>query len=235
MCPSCNSLVDQIDNWPKAEASAFNLHRGVLIILSDKFSKVAFVTAYYLVLGAALVVMSIVGVDGTATSAVVLVCVLAPFVIGRINQFEWGGLKVQLREVQAAISTELADTRASVEQEVSAVRTSVEREAISVRASVDQTLEALASRTHDYLLPQALEVSDAVIQKLRDDPPDMSDEDIETALLSIDARKRIPAYVYLQVDPRIRHARALGQCMFLEQFEASKPRSTDELGWVSAS
>ena len=173
---------------------------------------------YYLVTLGALLLVPVLKLEITSTALVLILLVLAPFLFRRLASFEYGGVKLELRDLEDRVSNQIATSGAQVREDIEAVRESLE-----------DRLAEFSRVSADYLRPQPLEISDAKIQQMREDPPTLSKNDLRTALASLNPNLRIPAYVQLASFPDHGFIEAVANCFLLEQFEAATHKETRPL------
>jgi hypothetical protein len=179
-----------------------------------RHKSLATVAAYYSTLIVALLLSRwLLGNIGVGTLIILLVLV-APFIAGRLSTIEYGGLKVELRELKV----EVKEARSQLTQEVS-----------EVREEVNKRLAQLESQARNYLATRdQLPVADAMIAEMRN-TIDLSKEELKAGLDTLDAGRRIPSYVQLQVQPDQQFIPLLAPCYWLEQYYANTTGDTKPL------
>src|SRR5690349_11500852 len=93
--------------------------------LSDTQKRILLAVVYYLAVVAALVINHWFSFKVGASSIIILVALIAPLIVGRLSSFEYGGVKVQLRELhqevtvaKEQISRDVSDARAEINSKI---------------------------------------------------------------------------------------------------------------------
>jgi hypothetical protein len=183
--------------------------------LSRSQVRAAKIGGYYVVPIGAIFLVPLMRIEFSITALILILLVVAPFLIDRLSSFEYGGVKVELRDLEDRVSKRIDDSGIRVRGEIEAVRDSLE-----------EKLADFSRVSADYLRPQPLEISDAKIEELRNDPPTLSKSDLSTALATLNPNLRIPAYIQLQCFPDYGFADEVANCFLIEQFEAATHKET---------
>jgi tetratricopeptide (TPR) repeat protein len=159
-------------------------------------------------------------------------------------------------ELRQAIASPLAAVRAGAVQELALIQRGTgagmalaaqlaleelaQDDSRSVAAAATAALAANASSvppapprpelalSREYLRPQPLALSDQRAEEMRR-TINLSAEDVEAGLASIDPNMRVPAYIQLQVRPDSRYFAQLINCFWLESYLASSQKETRPL------
>jgi hypothetical protein len=190
--------------------SSQNLHVGRLGRLPKR---VLVAAAYYAAVIVALLLSHWAIFKFEASSLIILIAIIAPFIVDRLSSIEYGGVKVQLNELKH----EFRGTTDKIAHEVS-----------KTRDELNSKLEQLARQSREYLLPQSLELADAKASEIRD-KVNIGPEEVELLLASTDPNQRIIAYFQIQNRPEPRHLESLAECFFIEGFLATKQKETRPL------
>jgi hypothetical protein len=122
---------------------------------------------------------------------VLAVLLLVPLLLPRLTKLEYGGLKIEMQKLR----DEVVDTKHEVRRDVFEAREQYRH--------LNDRLAKFVEKPADYLKPQSLSISDEKAQKIRESI-NLSDEEIEIGLTSLDPNLRVSAYIELQVRPRVR-------------------------------
>jgi hypothetical protein len=186
----------------------------------EYLKKNGWILGYYPLVLLALVVQRRLSIAPTVGTILLILLFVIPFVLPRLSSFEYGGLKVEMRDLR----NEVRETKHDVRREVSEVRQGYE--------ALNAQLNELLARSRDYLRPQPLRVSDEKIQQMRDDmhrSSPLSEKDVLEGLNNPDASVRVATYLELQVRPTANVASTLIDCFWWEQLEARKSGDTRPL------
>jgi hypothetical protein len=186
----------------------------------DYLKKHGWIFFYYSLILAVLLVQRGLSIELNVSTVLLIVLFAIPFLLPRLSSLEYGGLKVEMRDLK----DEVRETKQNVTREVSEVRQDYKH--------LSAQLNELIPRSRDYLQPQPLRVSRKKIEAIRNDlrrSAPLSDEDLLEGLRSPDANARIAAYLELQVRPRANIATYLIDCFWLEQLEARRTNETRPL------
>ena len=184
--------------------------------MKNMIKRIWWIPVFYLLILAAVWARKEYGLEVDTPSLLLILLVLLPLILPRLASLEYGGMKVELRELR----NEVVETKQEVKKEVSDVREAYRQ--------MSDRLAAMAERSADYLKPQPLSVSDQKATELRE-TINLSDEDVEAGLWSLDPNLRIPAYIELQVRPRRRLFAVLLDAVWLEQIHARRRLETRPL------
>jgi hypothetical protein len=172
------------------------------------------VPLFYVIITLVLVVQGKFHFEFKQGSVFLVVLLLLPLLIPRLTKLEYGGLKIEMQKLR----NEVVDTKHEVRKEVAEVRDQYR--------NLSDRLARFAEKSADYLKPQqSLSISDEKADELRKSI-NLSDEEIDIGLQSLDANLRVPAYIELQVRPRPRFLSELLDCFWLEQFYARRYNQT---------
>jgi hypothetical protein len=174
------------------------------------------ILAFYGVVIAVIVIQERIKVTVDQNTIILLVIFLLPFAFSRLSSLEYGGFKLELRELR----NEVVETKQEVRREFSEVREGYR--------NLSDRLAQLAERSADYLKPQPLQLSDEKAEQMRR-TINLPDEEIELGLHSLDPNLRIPAYIELQVRPRKRFFHQILDSFWLEQLLARRQKETRPL------
>ena len=180
----------------------------------------SWILGYYPLVLLALVIQDRLSIAPTIGTILLILLFVIPFILPRLSSFEYGGLKVEMRDLR----DEVRETKEDVRREVSEVRQGYE--------VLNAQLNELLTRSRDYLQRQPLSVSDEKIQQMRDDmrhSAPLSEKDLLQGLNNPDASVRVAAYLELQVRPNANVASNLIDCFWWEQLEARKSSDTRPL------
>lgn len=181
--------------------------------LNDAQRRALVASIYYVAVIAALAIDHWFSFKVGASSVIILIALLAPFIVGRLSSFEYGGVKVQLRELK---------------QEVLGATDQISRDVSNTREEINARIEQLAGQSREYLLAQPLAISDQKANEMRR-TINISPEEVTRFLASPDPGFRVPAYIQLQVRPDSAFLRNLTDCFFLEGFLADTKGETRPL------
>lgn len=181
--------------------------------MGDLRKRVFLASAYYAAVIAVLLLSHWFTFKVETSSVVVLIALVAPFIIGRLSSFEFGGLKVELNEFK---------------HEVRGATNQLSQEVSNTRDELNSKFDQLVRRSQEYLRPQPLEVSDAKADQLRKEI-DITDEETSLYLASPNPNERILAYIQLQKWPDSSRLSNLADCFYLEDFLASTQKETRPL------
>jgi hypothetical protein len=148
--------------------------------------------------------------EGTVLLVVLL---LLPLIIPRLARLEYGGMKLELRELR----NEVVETKHEVRKEVSGVREQYRH--------LSERLAKVVQKSEDYLKPQSLEISDEKARALRESI-NLSDQEVDLGLESLDPNLRVPAYIEMQVRARPQFVAKLIDSYWLEQLHARRYKQT---------
>lgn len=172
--------------------------------------------AFYVLITLVIWLQSRLDLSVNQNTILILALILVPILFSRLSSLEYGGVKLQLRELK----NEVVETKQEVRREVFEVRENYRQ--------LSEKLSRMAERSQTYRNPQPLNIADNIAQEMRRSI-NLSDEDIEAGLNSLDPNIRIPAYIQLQVEPRPPFLSKLLDCLWIEQFYARRKKETRPL------
>jgi hypothetical protein len=181
--------------------------------LSELQKRVLVASAYYAAVISALLLSHWLIFKVGASSIIILIALVAPFIASRLSSLEYGGVKVELNEFK---------------HEVRGATRKLSREVSETRDELSSKFEQLVNQSREYLRPQSLEFSDAKAGEIRKEV-DISAEEVNLFLASPNPDLRIIAYIQLQARPEPDRLQDLADCFFLEGFLASKQKETRPL------
>jgi hypothetical protein len=186
----------------------------------EYLKKNGWILGYYPLVLLALVAQDRLSIAPTIGTILLILLFVIPFILPRLSSLEYGGLKVQMRELR----NEVQETKHDVRREVSEVRQGYE--------ALDARLNEFLARSRDYLQPQPLRVGNRKIKQMLDEmlqSPPLPEKALLESLNNPDAGVRITAYVELQGRPRANVASNLIDCFCWEHLEARKTGDTRPL------